>query len=101
VNVTGANLAVRLEAVVGAAQVDGERDSCEKYAVDGVVPGAIAKPSCAAEIVELVRFAKTEGLGVVPVAIAQSLASGCLLRATTWRSMRAGSTRLPITIRAI
>jgi glycolate oxidase FAD binding subunit len=66
VNVTGANLAVRLEAVVGAAQVDGERDSCEKYAVDGVVPGAIAKPSCAAEIVELVRFAKTEGLGVVP-----------------------------------
>jgi glycolate oxidase FAD binding subunit len=66
VNVTGANLAARLEAVVGAAQVDGELQSCEEYAVDGVVPGAIARPSCAAEVAELVRFAKSEGLGVVP-----------------------------------
>lgn len=65
-NVTGANLAARLEAVMGAAQVDSERDSCEKYTVDGVVPAAIARPSCAAEIVELVRFAKSEGLGVIP-----------------------------------
>ena len=65
-NVAGANLAARLEAVIGAAQVDGELQSCEKYTVDGVVPPVVARPSCAAEVVELVRFAKSERLGVVP-----------------------------------
>jgi glycolate oxidase FAD binding subunit len=56
----------RLESVLGARQIDGHPDSCARYAVDGVVPVVIAKPLTADEVAEVVHFAKSENLAVIP-----------------------------------
>jgi len=60
------NVAARLETVIGAARVNGSSESCAKFAVDGVVPSAVAKPASSAEVVEIVRFAKSEKLALIP-----------------------------------
>ena len=60
-----ANLATRLESVLGAHRVvASEAELCE-YAIDGMVPGAIVRPTSAQEAAEVVRFALTEKLAVV------------------------------------
>src|SRR6202049_2128861 len=65
-NTTTTNIAARLESVIGAARVNGSSESCAKFAVDGVVPSAIARPTSSAEVVEIVRFAKSEKLALIP-----------------------------------
>ena len=60
------NVAARLATVVGAERVNGGSDSCAKFAVDGVAPSVVAKPASSAEVVEIVRFAKSEKLAVIP-----------------------------------
>jgi glycolate oxidase FAD binding subunit len=60
-----ANLATRLESVLGAHRVVAtEAELCE-YAIDGMVPGAIVRPASAQETAEVVRFAITEKLAIV------------------------------------
>ena len=61
------NVAARLETVVGAERVNGGSDSCAKFAVDGVAPSVVARPASSAEVVEIVRFAKSEKLALIPL----------------------------------
>ena len=65
-NMVGINVAARLETVIGAARVSGNPEFCAKFAVDGVVPSAVARPASSAEVVEIVRFAKIEKLALIP-----------------------------------
>src|ERR1700719_2826522 len=60
------NVAARLETVIGAERVNGGSDSCTKFAVDGVAPSVVARPASPAEVVEIVRFAKSEKLALIP-----------------------------------
>src|ERR1700686_5466549 len=60
------NVAARLETVIGAARVNGNSESCAKFAVDGVVPSAVVRPASSAEVVEIVRFANSEKLALIP-----------------------------------
>jgi glycolate oxidase FAD binding subunit len=66
VNISAESIVARLESVVGAAHVTGDAELCKKYAIDGAVPSAVAKPTSAAEVAETVRFAKNENLALVP-----------------------------------
>jgi glycolate oxidase FAD binding subunit len=65
-NTTATNVAARLETVIGAAGVDSSSESCAKFTVDGVVPSAVARPASSAEVVGIVRFAKSEKLALIP-----------------------------------
>jgi glycolate oxidase FAD binding subunit len=65
-SISGANIAARLENVVGAAHVSGAADVCATYAADGVNPSAVVKPESSAEVAEIVRFAKSENLALIP-----------------------------------
>ena len=60
------NVAARLETVIDASRVNGGSESCAKFAVDGVVPSAVARPTSSAEVVEIVCFAKSEKLALIP-----------------------------------
>ena len=59
------NIGARLEAVLGDNRVILQEEELRDYAADGVVPGAIVQPASAAEVVELVRFAAGERLGLI------------------------------------
>jgi hypothetical protein len=65
-NTTATNVAARLEAVIGAARVNGTSEFCAKFAVDGIVPSSVARPTSPAEVVEIVRFANSEKLALIP-----------------------------------
>jgi glycolate oxidase FAD binding subunit len=65
-SVTATNVAARLGTAIGAAQVHGNAELCGQYAVDAVVPAAVAAPTCAAEVAEIVQFAKSEKLVLIP-----------------------------------
>ena len=65
-NTTTTNVAARLEILVGADRVNSTSESCAKFAVDGVIPSAVARPASSAEVVEIVRFAKSERLTLIP-----------------------------------
>lgn len=65
-NTASANVAARLESVAGADRVSGSPEICEQYAVDGVIPSAVVKPTSAEEVAEIVRFAKSENLALIP-----------------------------------
>lgn len=55
-----------LESAIGAAHVTGDVTRCEKYAVGGVIPSAVASPVSAEQVAEVVRFAKAKELAVIP-----------------------------------
>jgi glycolate oxidase FAD binding subunit len=65
VNVRAENIAVRLESAIGAAYTQADRATCEKYAIDGVIPAAVATAASAAQVVEVVRFARDERLSLI------------------------------------
>jgi glycolate dehydrogenase FAD-binding subunit len=65
-NTTATNVAARLEAVIGAAHVNGGSESCTKFAIDGLVPSAVVRPASSAEVLEIVRFGKSEKLALIP-----------------------------------
>jgi glycolate oxidase FAD binding subunit len=69
-------LAPRLEGLLGSANVISALEELQRYAVDGMVPSAIAKPSSAAEVAEIVRFAIAEKLGVIPTGSRTKLGIG-------------------------
>ena len=60
-----ANLATRLESVLGAHRIIAAETELREYAIDGLVPGAIVRPASAQEAAEVARFAITEKLAVV------------------------------------
>jgi glycolate oxidase FAD binding subunit len=70
------SVAARLEHLIGAAHVNSSAEFCEKYSIDGVVPGAVAAPSSAAEVAEIVRFARAEKLALVACGHRTKLSSG-------------------------
>jgi glycolate oxidase FAD binding subunit len=60
-----ANLAAKLQSLLGATSVTTPEDSPTPFAVDGVSPAAIVQPASAEEVAEVVRFAAAENLGIV------------------------------------
>ncbi len=62
---TAANLATRLEAILGAHCVVAAEAELREYAIDEMVPGAIVRPASAQEAAEVVRFAIAEKLAIV------------------------------------
>ena len=65
-NTTATSVVARLETVVGADRVSCGPEACAKFAADGVVPLAVTRPASSAEAVEIVRFAKSEKLALIP-----------------------------------
>ncbi len=59
------NIATRLENILGANRVVAAEEELREYAVDGVVPSAIARPTSQEQVVELVRFAVADGLSLI------------------------------------
>ena len=64
--VTSSHLAARLESILGDSRVIADPGLCAEYAVDESAPAAVAKPSSAAEVAEVVCFAVSEKLAVIP-----------------------------------
>ena len=60
-----ANLAARLESVLGASRVRATEAELLSFTVDGYSPSAIVLPASAAEVEEVVRFAASEGLAII------------------------------------
>src|SRR5712664_1551203 len=60
------NLAPALEAILDASRVLSDPAARAGYAVDEIIPSAVAKPSSAEEVAEIVRFAALEKLALIP-----------------------------------
>ena len=60
------NLALTLEAILGASRVLSDHATRAAYAVDEMIPSAVAKPSSSEQAAEIVRFAALEKLALVP-----------------------------------
>lgn len=71
-----ASMVPRLESVIGAANVNASPEFCNKYSVDGLVPSVVVKPTSAAEIVEIVKFAASEKLALIPTGSRSKLGIG-------------------------
>jgi FAD/FMN-containing dehydrogenase len=63
---TSVEFTVRLEAAIGASFVQTDPFSRAAYAVDEIIPSAVAKPSSPEQIAEVVRFATLEKLALIP-----------------------------------
>lgn len=61
-----AGIVSKLEGIVGSAAFVGEFEKLARYQIDGMSPSAALLPSSSEEIVEIVKFAATEGLALVP-----------------------------------
>jgi glycolate oxidase FAD binding subunit len=61
---------------MGASRVLTDAVSCANYAVDEIQPSAVAKPSSAEEVAEIVRFAALEKLTLIPCGNRTKLAIG-------------------------
>jgi glycolate oxidase FAD binding subunit len=60
-----ANVAARLAECIGAQRVVNAEEELATFAVDGLMPSAIVRPSSAEEVAEVVRFAMAEKLAVL------------------------------------
>ncbi len=60
------NFIARLESAVGDSQVSADPAQCIQYAVDEIIPSAIAKPASAEQAAEIVGFATLEKLALIP-----------------------------------
>ena len=61
-----ANLAPALERILGPSRVLSDPAARATYAVDEIIPTAVAKPSSPEEAAEIVRFATQENLALIP-----------------------------------
>lgn len=61
-----ANFASHLESAIGASHVTADAAGCAEYAVDEIIPAAVAKPTSAEEVAGIVRFAALEKLALIP-----------------------------------
>lgn len=71
-----ASLAARLESVISASHVTADPRVCEKYSIDNLLPSAVVHPASAEEVVEIVRFAISEKLALVPCGARSKLGIG-------------------------
>jgi glycolate oxidase FAD binding subunit len=62
-----ADVPTRLAEVIGSKRVVAAAEELETYTVDGLVPGAIARPVSVEEVMEVVRFAQAETLAILPL----------------------------------
>jgi glycolate oxidase FAD binding subunit len=60
------NLAAHLEAFLGTSHVTADPATCAQYSDDEMIPSAIAKPTSAEQVAEIVRFAALEKLALTP-----------------------------------
>jgi glycolate oxidase FAD binding subunit len=60
-----ANLAAKLEGLLGASRVTAGEDALAPFRVDGVSPSAAVHPQSATEAAEIIGFAATEKLAIV------------------------------------
>jgi glycolate oxidase FAD binding subunit len=60
------NLALTLEAILGASRVLSDPAARASYAVDEIIPLVVAKPSSPEEVTEIVHFAALENLSLIP-----------------------------------
>src|SRR5271155_593124 len=74
--VTSSNLGDRLASIIDASRVDSDPVALACYAIDEVIPGAVAKPAAAEEVAEIARFAIAENLAIVPVGSRSKLGIG-------------------------
>jgi glycolate oxidase FAD binding subunit len=70
------NLVLALESILDASRVLSDPIACAAYAVDGIVPAAVAKPASAEEVAEIVRFSALEKLALIPCGNRTKLAIG-------------------------
>ncbi|MGA2812837.1 MAG: FAD-binding oxidoreductase [Candidatus Acidiferrum sp.] len=71
-----ANLEARLAAILTPDRVSGEAGELARYAIDEILPAAVAKPGSAEETAEIVRFAAAQGLAIIPSGHRSKLAIG-------------------------
>ncbi len=62
-----AYVALRLPDMVGAEHVLTDIAACAEYEVDGLRPSLVVRPGAPAEIAEILRFAASDGLAVIPM----------------------------------
>jgi glycolate oxidase len=66
----------RLPDIVGAGNVISDPAQLGVYAVDGIKPGAAVRPETAEEVVEVVKYAAAENLGVIATSARTKLGMG-------------------------
>ncbi|HUN64091.1 MAG TPA: FAD-binding oxidoreductase [Candidatus Sulfotelmatobacter sp.] len=64
---TTTDVPARLAEVIGSKRIVAAAEELETYAVDGRLPGAIVRPVSTEEAIEVVRFARTEKLAILPL----------------------------------
>lgn len=70
------NFVARLESAFGASQVVADPKVCAQFAVDEIIPSAVANPTSAEQVAEVVRFAAREKLALIPCGHRTKLAIG-------------------------
>jgi glycolate oxidase FAD binding subunit len=70
------DFAARLESIVSASRALFRPADLEPYAVQGLAPSAVARPTSAQEAAEIVRFATTEKLALIACGARTKLAIG-------------------------
>ena len=70
------NFAARLESLIGPSRISADAAARACYAIDELLPTAVAKPTSAEEVAEIVRFAALEKLALVPCGNRTKLAIG-------------------------
>src|SRR5229473_5192588 len=70
------NFAARLESLIGPSRISTDAAARACYAVDELLPTAVAKPTSAEEVAETVRFAVLEKLALIPCGNRTKLAIG-------------------------
>jgi glycolate oxidase FAD binding subunit len=61
------DVAALLAGAIGTQRVVTAAEELEAYAVDGLIPGAIARPASTEEAAEIVRFAVAQKLAILPL----------------------------------
>jgi len=64
---TTTDVPTRLAEAIGSKRIVAATEELETYAVDGMLPGAIVRPVSPEEVMEVVRFAQTEKLAILPL----------------------------------
>jgi len=70
------NFAARLESLIGPSRISADPAARACYAIDELLPTAVAKPTSAEEVADIVRFAALEKLALVPCGNHTKLAIG-------------------------
>jgi glycolate oxidase FAD binding subunit len=70
------NFAGRLESLIGPSRISTDAAARARSSIDEILPTAVAKPTCAEEAAEIVRFAALEKLALIPCGNRTKLAIG-------------------------